>query len=143
MIGDRQAAAENDDADDEDRGGGIGDTVVERDGATDRLQRQERDGAERRIGDAGRRPAPRALGGEAERVVLQRLVCNPLIILASDAVDPLPPCHFVLLTCQRSRLQLPFQNLRRYFAVQYTRSCVSVQCTNSAILADKFLEHEW
>jgi hypothetical protein len=32
-------------------------------------------------------------------------------------------------------MQFQFQNLRRYFAVQYTRSCVSVHRTNSAILA--------
>ena len=94
VIGDRQAAEEDDDADDEDRRGGVGEAVVERDGAADRLQRQERDRAERGVGDAGGGPAPRALGGEAQRVVFQRLVGNPLIVLAPDAVDPLPPCHF-------------------------------------------------
>ena len=134
MIGDRQAAAEDDDADDEDRRGRVGDAVIERDGAADRLQRQERDGAERGVGDAGGRPAPRALGREAQRVVFQRLVGNPLIILASDAVYPLPPCHFELLTCNDPPA-ISIQNLRRYFAVQYTRSCVSVHCTISAILA--------
>ena len=94
MIGDRQAAAEDDDADDEDRGGGVGDAVVKRNGAADRFQSQERDRAERGVGDAGGGPAPRALGGEAQRVVFQRLVGNPLIVLAPDAVYPLPPCHF-------------------------------------------------
>ena len=94
VIGDRQAAAEDDDADDEDGGGGVGDAVIEGDGAADRLQRQERDRAERGVGDAGGGPAPRALGGEAQRVIFQRLVGNPLIILAPDAVYPLPPCHF-------------------------------------------------
>ena len=95
MIGNRQAAAEDDDADDQDGGGGVGDAVVQGDGAADRLQRQERDRAERGIGDAGGGPSPRALGGEAQRVVFQRLVGNPLIILAPDAVYPLPPCHFL------------------------------------------------
>ena len=94
VIGNRQAAAEDDDADDEDGGRGVGDAVVQRNGAADRLQRQERDRAERGVGDAGGGPAPRALGGEAQRVVFQRLVGNPLIILAPDAVYPLPPCHF-------------------------------------------------
>ena len=94
VIGDRQTAAEDDDADDQDGHGGIGEAVVERDGAADRFQRQERDRAERRVGDAGGGPSPRALGGEAQRVVFQRLVGNPLIILAPDAVYPLPPCHF-------------------------------------------------
>ena len=98
VIGDRQAAAEDDDADDKDGGGGVGDAVVEGDGAADRLQRQERDRAQRGVGDPGGGPAPRALGGEAQRVVFQRLVGNPLIILAPDAVYPLPPCHLALLT---------------------------------------------
>ena len=40
------------------------------------------------------RPSPRALGGEAQRVVFQRLIGNPLIILAPYAVYALPPCHF-------------------------------------------------
>ena len=102
MIGDRQAATEDNDADDENGGRGVGDAVIERNRATDRLQSQEGNGAERGIGNAGRRPAPGALGGEAERIILQRLVRNPLIILASDAVDPLPPCHPVLPISKRS-----------------------------------------
>ena len=34
-------------------------------------------------------------GGEAQRIVFQGLVRNPLIVLAPDAVYPLPPCHFI------------------------------------------------
>src|SRR5579872_1352448 len=93
MVGDRKAATENDGANDENGGSGVADAVVEGDGPPDRFQSEERNGTECRIGDAGRRPSPGALGGEAERIILQRLVRNPLIILASDAVDPLPPCH--------------------------------------------------
>ena len=93
MIGNRQATAEDNDADDEDSGRRIGDAVIERNRSADGFQSQERDRAERGVGDAGGRPAPGALGGEAERVIFQRLVRNPLIILASDAVDPLPACH--------------------------------------------------
>ena len=135
VIGDRQSAAEDDEADDEDGGGGVHRAVVQRDGAADRFQRQERDRAERGIGDAPGGPAARALGREAQRVVFQRLVGNPLIILAPDAVYPLPPCHFSLLLdptvplAKRVAKPVP-KNLRRYFAVQYTRSCVSVRCTN-------------
>ena len=94
VIGNGQAAAENDDADDQDRGGGVGDAIVKRNGAADRFQGQERDGAKGGVGDAGGGPSPRALGGEAQRVIFQRLVGNPLIILAPDAVYPLPPCHY-------------------------------------------------
>ena len=94
VIGDRQSAAKDDDADDQNGRGRIHRTVVERDGAADRLQRQEGNRTQRGVGNAGGGPSPRALGGEAQRVVFQRLVGNPLIILAPDAVDPLPPCHF-------------------------------------------------
>src|SRR6202043_3350529 len=100
--------------------GGIGDPVIEGDGAADGFQCQELNGAEGGVGNPGRRPAPRAFGREAQRIVFQRLVRNPLIILASNAVYPLPPCHFELLTPKRSACKTPFQNLRRYFAVQYT-----------------------
>ena len=62
VIGDRQAAAEDNDTDDEDRRGGVGDAVIEGDGAADRLQRQERNRPESGVGDAGGGPAPRALG---------------------------------------------------------------------------------
>ena len=94
MVGNRQAAKEDDDADDQDGGGGVGGAVIQRNRAADRLQRQKRDGAKGRIGDAGGRPAPGTLGGEAQRIVFQGLVRNPLIILAPDAVNPLPPCHY-------------------------------------------------
>ena len=94
MVGNRQAAKEDDDADDQDGGGGVGCAVIQRNRAADRFQRQKGDRAEGGIGDAGGRPSPRALGGEAQRIVFQRLVRNPLIILAPDAVNPLPPCHF-------------------------------------------------
>src|SRR6266850_2562886 len=94
MIGNRQAAAEDNDADDQNGSGGVGDAIIERDRAADCFQRQERDRAQGGVGDPCGGPAPGALGREAQRVVFQRLVGNPLIILAPDAVYPLPPCHF-------------------------------------------------
>src|SRR5258708_27939713 len=94
MIGDRKREAEDKASDDEDGGGGVGHAIVKGNGAADRLQGQERDRAQSGVGDPGGGPAPRALGREAQRVVFQRLVGNPLIILAPDAVYPLPPCHF-------------------------------------------------
>jgi len=39
MVGDRQPAAEDNDADDQDGGGGVGDAVIDGDGAADRFQR--------------------------------------------------------------------------------------------------------
>src|SRR6478752_6063267 len=81
IIGNRHAAEEDDGGDDEDRGRGVGDAVIEGDRA---------DGS---VGDAGGGPPARAFGGEAQRVVFQRLVGDPLIVLAPDAVYSLPPCH--------------------------------------------------
>jgi hypothetical protein len=107
VIGDRQAAAENDDADDENGGGGVGDAIIKGDGAADRLQRQERNRAQRGVGDAGSGPAPRALGGEAQRIIFQRLVGNPLIILAPDAVYPLPPCHSYTPPAAKNARKIP------------------------------------
>src|SRR5260370_16615766 len=94
VIGDRQTAAEDNDADDEDGRGGVGHAIVKGDRSADRLQGQERDRAQSGVGDPGGGPAPRAFGREAQRVVFQRLVGNPLIVLAPDAVYPLPPCPF-------------------------------------------------
>ena len=102
MVGNRQSAAEDDDADDQNGSSGVCRAIVKRDGSADGFQRQKRDRAKRSIGDAGGRPSPRALGGEAQRVVFQRLVGNPLIILAPDAVYPLPPCHFRTPHCRPS-----------------------------------------
>src|SRR5204863_342796 len=53
-------------------------------------------------GDPRGGPAPRTLGGKAKRVVFQRLVGDPLIILAPDAVYSLPPCHLTPLLTRRS-----------------------------------------
>src|SRR5258708_38746446 len=135
VIGDRQAAAEDDDADYQDGRGGVGDAVIQGDGAADRLQGQERDRAEGGVGDAGGGPSPRALGCEAQRIIFHRRVGNPLIVLAAVATYPLPPCHYELLAHELIARKTPKQNLRRYFAVHYTRSCVSVHCTIRAILA--------
>ena len=81
------------------------------------------------------RPSPRALGGEAQRIVFQRLVGNPLIILAPDAVNPLPPCHVPDQRCRGPlSAKLRTRNLRRYFAVQIYAIPRIVQCTIQVIL---------
>ncbi|MFX5272019.1 hypothetical protein ABTD28_20060, partial [Acinetobacter baumannii] len=61
----------------------------------------------------------------------QRLVGDPLIVLAPDAVYPLPPCHSLKLLVHDALIagKSRTKNLRRYFAVQYTRSHVSVRRT--------------
>ncbi|MGY4346972.1 hypothetical protein ACVWXM_003439 [Bradyrhizobium sp. GM7.3] len=109
IIGNRDAAAEDDDGDDEDRGGGVGNPVIQGDGAADRLKREKGDGAQGSVGDAGSGPPARALGGEAQRVVFQRLVGDPLVVLAPDAIYSLPPCHFSPHSYSRTR-RTPSQN---------------------------------
>src|SRR6202023_90008 len=65
---------------------------------------QERYRTESGVGDAGGGPAPRALGCKAQRIIFQRLVGNTLIVLAPDAVYPLPPCHFITPDTERPPL---------------------------------------
>ena len=45
------------------------------------------------LATAEARPFARALGGEAKRIVLERLVRDPLVVVAADADDPLLRCH--------------------------------------------------
>jgi hypothetical protein len=80
-------------AGDDDGEEGVGGAVGERDRAADRFKREEGDGADRRLRDALRGKLPGALGGEAQRVVFQRLVGDPAIIFASHRNDALPRCH--------------------------------------------------
>ena len=62
-------------------------------GAADRLQRQEGERAERRLRDPEPGPAPRLLGGEAQGIVLQRLVGDEAVVVAPDRQDTLVLGH--------------------------------------------------
>ncbi len=93
VIGDRQAGEEDQCADDQDGGGRVGEAVIDGDGAADRLERQKRNRADGGVGDTEARPAPRAFRGEAQRVVFERLVGDPLIVVAPDANDFLLRSH--------------------------------------------------
>ncbi len=112
----RQAGEEQQDAGDDGGGDGVGDAVGQGDGAADRLQRQEGDGADGGLRHARCRPSPRALGGEAQRIVFQRLVGDPAVVFPTDRQDPLssrhrsahPPPKFAA----RYRLSVPVCNAR-------------------------------
>ncbi len=93
VVGDRQAGQENEAADDQDRGGRVDEAVIDGDRSADRFERQEGHRTDGGIGDAGARPFSRALGGEAQRVVLERLVRDPLIVVAANPDDSLLRCH--------------------------------------------------
>ena len=105
VVADRQAGQENERADREDRRDCVVEPIGEGEGAADRLARQERDRAERSVGNAEQRPAPGATRREAQRVVLQGLVPDPLIVLPPHARDALPPCHGQLDTPVRPASQ--------------------------------------
>ena len=107
----RQAGEEQEDAGDDGGGDGVGDAVGERDRPADRLQRQEGDGADGGLRDARGRPAPRALGGEAQRIVFQRLVGDPAIVFATDRQDSLSPRHRCFAPAS-FRCTLPFCDAR-------------------------------
>jgi hypothetical protein len=74
-------------ADGEDRGDRVVETVGQRHRRADRLQRQKRDRSDRGVGHAPIGPLARAPGGEAQREILQRLVGDPLVIDAAIAAD--------------------------------------------------------
>ena len=93
IAADRQADPEHDEACGKDGDDGVGGAVGQRDGAADRLQRQEGDRADRRLRDALRGELPGALGGEAQRIVFQRLVGDPAIVFAPDRNDALAGGH--------------------------------------------------
>ena len=93
VVGDRKAGQENERADDQDRGGGVDEAVIDGDRSADRFQRQEGHRADGGVRHPGARPFSRALGGEAQRIVLERLVRDPLVVVSADPHDPLLRCH--------------------------------------------------
>ena len=71
----------------------VDEAVIDGDRAADRLQRQERNRPDRGIGNAQARPAACRLGGETKRVILKRLVRDPLIVVTPNANDALLRSH--------------------------------------------------
>ena len=92
---DRRRGGEDDRADHQEGGQRVGEADGEHQGSADRLQRQEGKRAERRLRHAESRPAPRLLGGEAQGIVLQRLVGHEAVVVAPDRQDTLVLGHRV------------------------------------------------
>ena len=97
-VADGVAADRKPDQQHRDRGDENGEKRVRRavgegDCTTDRLERQEGNGADRGVRDAARREAASALGGKAKRIILERLVRDPAIILPPDRDDALACGH--------------------------------------------------
>ena len=93
VIADRQACQKDQEADRQDGQRRIGETIGQRHRSADRLEREEGRGGDRRVADAYRRPATRLLGGESQRVVLERLVRHPLVVVPASSDDPLWRIH--------------------------------------------------
>ena len=87
VVADRQAGEEGDDAHHQDGPQRVLEAVAQRDGAADGLQRQEGRGAERRVRHPELRPLAEAPRRVAQRVVLQRLVRHPGVVVAADTKD--------------------------------------------------------
>ena len=87
VVADRQAGGEDDQADGDDGPERVLEAVVDGDGAADRFQHEEGDGAERRIGDAEHGPFAERARREAQRVILDRLVGDPGVVVAPDLDD--------------------------------------------------------
>ena len=95
---------EGDQAHDQDGPERVGKAVVQRDGAADGLQRQKGHAAQGCVGHAQLTPFACTLGRVAQRVVLQRLVGYPGVVVAADAKDLLwcvvHACAFWCMHCQ-------------------------------------------
>ena len=89
VVADRQAGEEDHQRHQADRPHGVGEAPVQRDRAADGLHRQEGHRAQRGVGDARERPLAKAARRVAQRVVLQRLVGDPAVVLATDVDDAL------------------------------------------------------
>ncbi len=93
VVGDRQAGQEYQQRNREHGGDSILEAVAQRDGAADGFESKKRYRSERSVADTYGRPATCLLRGEAERVVLERLVGDPLIVAPADRNDPEPISH--------------------------------------------------
>ncbi len=92
VEGDGQADEEHDHREYGDSPQGVAETIRDGDGATDRLHRQERHRAHGGVADA-KAGAARARCREAQRVILQGLARNPLVILTALDDDALLSAH--------------------------------------------------
>ena len=89
VIADRQASQEDQQRHAQDGPERVGETVGQRNGAADRFERQEGHRAQRCISDAEFRPAPKGQRRIAQRIVLQRFVGDPGVVIASYLDDAL------------------------------------------------------
>lgn len=96
VTADRQADGQHGDGGDEDGVKGVGGAVGERDRPADGFQRQKGNRADGGVGNAVGGKLPGALGGEAQRIIFQRLVGDPAVIFAPDGDDALPCGHAYL-----------------------------------------------
>ncbi len=89
VVADRQAGQPDQQRHRRDRADRVGEAVVDHQAAADRLQHQERDRADRGVRDPEFRPAAKRAGRVAQRVVLQRLVADPGVVVAAHLDDAL------------------------------------------------------
>ncbi len=85
VITDGQAGEKGDEADHQDGPQRIGEAVVQRDRAANRLQRKKGHRAEGGVAHAPFRPLAKAARRVAQRVVLDGFVSHPGVVLAADA----------------------------------------------------------
>jgi hypothetical protein len=89
VVADRQAGEKDDQADGHDGPQRVDEAVVDGDGAADRFEHQKGDGAEGGVGDAEHRPFTERARRVAQRVIFDRLVGHPGVVVAPDLDDAL------------------------------------------------------
>ena len=93
VITDRQPGQKNQQTDGRDCPCRVGKAIIERNRRADGLQREKRNRAQRSIRNAKVRPATRAGRSKAKRVVLERLVGHPAVVIAADGNNSLDGHH--------------------------------------------------
>ncbi len=86
---DRQAEQEDDQASGEDRPERIDEPSLQQHRRADRFQHEKRGRAERGVGDPHLRPLAETAGGEAQRVIFERLIGDPGVVVATNLDDTL------------------------------------------------------
>ncbi|MNU97608.1 hypothetical protein D3C71_876900 [compost metagenome] len=89
VIGNRQAGQEGDQGHGDDGPEGVDEAIVQRQRTADGFQRQERHRAQGGIGDAELRPLAKRHRRETQRIVFQRLIGDPGVVVAANLDDAL------------------------------------------------------
>ena len=121
IAGDGQAHEKQHRTARQNRGKGIGRAIGQGDGPADCFQSQKGNRPAGRMGNGAAGKAAGALGGEAQRIVFQGLVVDPLIVMPAHRQDALTRCHlcpFLVSLCPLSAQEISIRPPRLHRSVR-------------------------